>query len=135
MLTLAALALIAHCLLGTAAAGPLRNTSELPLPAWSAIAGARSTPSSATSAIDGDTVLVGANRAINVNNDRVDGVYIFQRATNGNWNYAGPLVEGQSGAPLLNGNLATVRISRRSPGVRTGRAGLGAERDDPARPA
>ena len=44
-------------------------------------------------------------------NDRVDGVYIFQRATNGNWNYAGPLVEGQSGAPLLNGNLATVQIS------------------------
>src|SRR4249920_1265517 len=61
-------------------------------------------------AIDGDTVMVPASRAINANNERIDGVYIFQRDTTGNWNYAGPLLEGLSGVTLLlNGNLATVQ--------------------------
>ena len=62
-------------------------------------------------AIDGDTVMVPASRAINADNERIDGVYIFQRDTAGNWNYAGPLLEGQSGGLLLNGNLATVQAS------------------------
>ena len=62
--------------------------------------------------IDGDTVMVPASRAINANNERIYGVYIFQRDTTGNWNYAGPLLEGQSGDKLLlNGNLATVQTS------------------------
>ena len=60
-------------------------------------------------AVDGDTLLVGANRAINA--DNVTGVYIFQRAANGDWNYSGPLVEGlpnSSMVVLLQGNLAVV---------------------------
>ena len=62
--------------------------------------------------IDGDTVMVPASRAINADNERIAGVYIFQRDTAGNWNYAGPLLEGQSGDKLLlNGNLATVQTS------------------------
>src|SRR5690349_18199847 len=59
-------------------------------------------------AIDGDFVLVAANRATNTSGGRTDGVYIFQRAADGAWNYGGALVEGQQGMPVLGGNVATV---------------------------
>ncbi len=109
LLTLAALALIAPACWARPLLVPPKHL-DLPLPPG-AQAGGPFDPDYRAAAIDGDTVFVAANRAITATNDRVNGVYIFQRAANGNWNYAGPLVEGQLGAPLLNGNLATVQFS------------------------
>ena len=98
LLTLAALVVHRACLLGPAAARAAQ-TPRTAAATWVATGGPFD-PNYAAPVIDGDTVLVAANRAINAMNDRIDGVYIFQRAANGNWNYAGPLVEGQSGAPI-----------------------------------
>ena len=39
-------------------------------------------------AIDSGTLLVSAQRSINAQNDRVDGVYIFERNADGRWAYA-----------------------------------------------
>ena len=129
VLTLAALAFIASaCWARPLLVAP--KHLELPLPANS---GAFD-PEYGTPAIDGNTVLVAANRAININNDRVAGVYIFQRATNGNWNYAGPLVEGLNGSPVAQRQPRHGPHLRRSPGVCTGGAGLVAGRDHSARP-
>jgi len=58
-------------------------------------------------AIDGGTVLVTASRPLNNDNERVDGVYIFERNAEGRWAYAGVLTEEWPGAVMLNGNLAT----------------------------
>jgi hypothetical protein len=59
-------------------------------------------------AIDGGTLLVQAQRAINIQNDRVHGVYIFERNAAGRWAYAGILTEQWPGAVLINGTVATV---------------------------
>ena len=77
LLTLAALAFIAPACWARPLLVPPKHL-ELPLPAGAQSPGPFD-PDSARPAIDGDTVLVAANRAINANNDRVDGVYIFQR--------------------------------------------------------
>ena len=68
-------------------------------------------PEYISTAIDGDTLLVAADRVINANGDHITGLYRFQRASNGDWSYAGPLVEGlpyTSMRVLLQGNLAVV---------------------------
>ena len=84
---------------------------QLPVPAGTRSGDPYYAPEFGVPAIDGDTVLVGARRAINANNDRIDGVYIFQRNADGNWNYAGPLFEGQRGRAWLNGSLAAVQLA------------------------
>ena len=84
---------------------------QLPVPAGTWSGDPYYAPEFGVPAIDGDTVLVGARRAINANNDRIDGVYIFQRNADGNWNYAGPLFEGQRGRAWLNGSLAAVQLA------------------------
>jgi hypothetical protein len=62
-------------------------------------------------AIDGDSLLVATGRFTSNFDDRVDGVFLFQRDAAGKWNYVKPLYEGAVyGFPLLNGNLATVQI-------------------------
>ncbi len=107
MLTIAALAFFAHaCWARPLLVAP--KHLELPLPPGAQPG--QFPPEFGPPAIDGDTVLVGARRAINTNNVYIDGVYIFQRAANGTWNYAGPLVEGNRGNPFLDGNLAAVHI-------------------------
>ncbi len=58
-------------------------------------------------AIDGGTMLVTAHRPLNDENERVDGVYIFERNAAGRWVYAGVLTEEWPGIVSLNGNLAT----------------------------
>ena len=60
-------------------------------------------------AIDEGTLLVYAARAINTQNDRVGGVYIFERNAAGRWAYAGILTEQWPGSPMLDGTVATVR--------------------------
>jgi hypothetical protein len=60
-------------------------------------------------AIDGDTLLTHAIRYSDNQGNRTEGVYLFQRAANGTWSYVKPLVEGVTGYPLVNGNLATVQ--------------------------
>jgi hypothetical protein len=59
-------------------------------------------------AIDGDVVLASAQRAINTNDDRINGVYIFQRAPDGRWNYSSPLTEGSQTLESVqfSGNVA-----------------------------
>jgi hypothetical protein len=61
-------------------------------------------------AIDGDTVLASANRPLNMDNERISGVYIFERAADGNWAYVGPLTEGSEfrAQVLMSGGVATV---------------------------
>jgi hypothetical protein len=62
-------------------------------------------------AIDGPTALVAAERAIDSANNRVIGVYVFERDAAGQWNYRGPLTEDPTltgGAPIIEGNLAAV---------------------------
>jgi hypothetical protein len=61
-------------------------------------------------AIDGDTLLVSANRPTDTDGGRVDGVYLFQRGADGTWRYVKALEEGQPGSGLVNGNLATVQV-------------------------
>ena len=58
-------------------------------------------------AIDGGRMLVYARRAINIQNDRVDGVYIFERNAAGRWAYAGVLTEQWPGDVMINGTVAT----------------------------
>lgn len=58
-------------------------------------------------AIDGGTLLVTAHRPLNDQNERVDGVYIFERNAEGRWAYSGVLTEEWPGIVMLNGNLAT----------------------------
>ncbi len=65
-------------------------------------------------AIDEGTLLVYANRAINAQNDRVGGVYIFERNAEGRWAYAGILTEQWPGSPMLDGTVATVRSGETS---------------------
>ena len=62
-------------------------------------------------AIDSGTMLVSGQRAINTQNDRVNGVYIFERNAAGRWAYAGVLTEQWPGAVMLNGTVATVRAA------------------------
>ena len=62
-------------------------------------------------AIDSGTMLVSGQRAINTQNDRIDGVYIFERNAAGRWAYAGVLTEQWPGAVMLNGTVATVRAA------------------------
>jgi len=64
-------------------------------------------------AIDGGTLLASAQRAINAQYDRVNGVYIFERNAAGRWIYAGVLTEQLPAeqwpvAVALNGTVATV---------------------------
>src|SRR6187401_2603721 len=64
-------------------------------------------------AIDGGTLLASAQRAINAQYDRVNGVYIFERNAAGRWIYAGVLTEQLPAeqwpvAVALNGTMATV---------------------------
>jgi hypothetical protein len=56
--------------------------------------------------IDGDTVMVAALQS--GSGDRVHTVNIFERASNGTWNYAGILTEGYVRSVGLDGNLAVV---------------------------
>ena len=67
-------------------------------------------PQFSSVAIDGDTVIAAAERAANANNDRVRGVYHFQRATNGSWNFTGTVSEGAQLPEFvqLGGDVATV---------------------------
>ena len=58
-------------------------------------------------AIDGGTLLVTAHRPLNDENERVDGVYVFERNAEDRWAYTGVLTEEWPGAVMLNGNLAT----------------------------
>jgi len=71
------------------------------------------TPSSPTTygypAIDGDTLLVQTMRYTGNDLERVEGVHLFERGANGVWSYVKPLMEGQNGYPLVNGNLATIQ--------------------------
>ena len=110
ILTLAALALIVPACWARPLLIPPKHL-EMPLPPGADLSQSRFAPNFGAPVIDGDTVLVPANRAINANNDRTDGVYIFERDATGHWNYAGPLREGFSLGALINGNLAMVRIS------------------------
>jgi hypothetical protein len=82
---------------------------QLPLPAEEGYPGQWG-PEYADVAIDGDTVLASARRTVNTAGDSTIGVYIFQRAASGTWNYAGALVEGLGTPPrvLLSGTVATV---------------------------
>jgi hypothetical protein len=61
-------------------------------------------------AIDGDTVIVAAERAANANNDRVRGVYYFQRASDGKWSFTGSVSEGAQVPEFvqLGGDVATI---------------------------
>ena len=67
-------------------------------------------PSYYSVAIDGDTVLASAQRVVNTNGDRVNGVYIFQRNANGAWKFAGVLTEGSQYLEQvwLDGDVAVV---------------------------
>ena len=60
-------------------------------------------------AIDGDTVMASALRSISLN-ERVNGVYIFQRAADGSWNFQAPLTEGAQFPEwvLFNQDIAVV---------------------------
>lgn len=82
---------------------------QMPLPAEEGYPGQWG-PEYGYMAIDGDTVLVSARRTLDTQGTTTVGVYIFQRAADGNWNYAGALVEGLQPFPLVhvNGNVATV---------------------------
>ncbi len=96
-------------------------------------------PSYHSVAIDGGTLLVGASRPINEQNDWVSGVYIFERNAAGRWAYAGVLTEQGSGDLKIGGSVATIRYSERgsNQGVRTRRDRLGAvgNHPDPVRPS
>ena len=50
-----------------------------------------------------------AQRSINAQNVRVNGVYIFERNADGRWAYAGVLTEQWPGDVMLNGTVATTR--------------------------
>ena len=84
-------------------------------------------PTYGSVAIDEGTLLVFATRAINAQNDRVSGVYIFERNAEGRWAYAGILTEQWPGSPMLDGTVATVRV-RGHQNFRTWRGGLGVDR-------
>jgi hypothetical protein len=62
-------------------------------------------------AIDNGTMLVSGQRVINIQDERVDGVYIFERNAAGRWAYAGVLTEQWPGAVTLNGTVATIRAA------------------------
>lgn len=68
-------------------------------------------PEYSSVAIDGNTVMASANRALNTDNDRINGVYIWQRDAGGHWNYSGPLTEGSPWPEnvVLGGDVAAVR--------------------------
>src|SRR4051812_3687143 len=70
----------------------------------------RGSTTSLAPSIDGDTLLVSANRPTDTDGGRVDGVHLFQRGTDGTWRYVRALEEGQAGTGLVNGNLATVQV-------------------------
>src|SRR4051812_45976586 len=57
-------------------------------------------------AIDGDTVLAPTRRHLS-GDQYAFAIHIFERASNGAWNYAGVLWEG-SGWPIIDGALAVV---------------------------
>ena len=80
-------------------------------------------------AIDSGTMLVSGQRAINTQNERIDGVYIFERNAAGRWAYAGILTEQWSGAVMLNGTVADDKLrGRHHQGFRTRRGGVGVDR-------
>ena len=60
-------------------------------------------------AIDGDTVMASAQRSISTS-ERVNGVYVFQRAADGRWNFQAPLTEGSQYPELENGSLYSKRF-------------------------
>jgi hypothetical protein len=63
-------------------------------------------------AIDGDTALVAAQRAIDTSNNRTQGVYVFERDAAGLWSYRGPLIEHTARAdhePAIAGTVAALR--------------------------
>lgn len=66
-------------------------------------------PNISSVAIDGDTVMASAQRSISTS-ERVNGVYIFQRAADGSWNFQAPLTEGSQfpESVLLNQDIAVV---------------------------
>ena len=59
--------------------------------------------------IDGDTLVV---TSYFVEGGRRERVHMYERASNGAWNYTGVLVDGPA-TVLLEGNLAVVSIDRR----------------------
>ena len=80
-------------------------------------------------AIDGGTLLVGASRPINEQNDWVSGVYIFERNAAGRWAYAGVLTEQWSGDADDQWHSRHHQVSAGdNQGLRTRRDGLGADR-------
>jgi hypothetical protein len=60
-------------------------------------------------AIDGDTLLVGAERSVSAG-ERRKGVHVFQRAADGSWSHQGPLFEGTFEEVYLSGNIAAVNV-------------------------
>ena len=66
-------------------------------------------PNISSVAIDGDTVMASAQRSISTS-ERVNGVYIFQRAADGSWNFQAPLTEGSQfpESVLFNQDIAVV---------------------------
>ncbi|HTU66441.1 MAG TPA: hypothetical protein VMF52_10870, partial [Steroidobacteraceae bacterium] len=62
-------------------------------------------------AIDGDSLLTGARRYTSTDGTQVEGVYLFQRNAGGTWTYVKPLMEGQTGYPLVNGDLAAIQVA------------------------
>ena len=53
--------------------------------------------------------MASAQRSISIS-ERINGVYIFQRAADGSWNFQAPLTEGAQfpESVLLNQNIAVV---------------------------
>jgi hypothetical protein len=104
ILTITALALATH---GAFARPALVTPIRLEVPPL-VVGGSRSTYGAV--AIDGDTLLVGAERSISAT-ERREGVHIFQRAADGSWSYQGPLFEGTTFSEVqLSGNIAAVNV-------------------------
>jgi len=63
-------------------------------------------------AIDGDTALVEGQRAIDTDNNRAEGVYVFERDAAEHWAYRYPLIEHTARGdhdPVIGGNVAALR--------------------------
>ena len=84
---------------------------QLPLPAAEAYPGQWG-PEYGDVAIDGDTVVVAARRTLDTSGSTTIGAYVFQRAADGKWNYAGALAEGLQSFPLVfvQGSVAAVGL-------------------------
>jgi hypothetical protein len=77
-------------------------------------------------AIDGNTALVAAQRAIDTANNRANGVYLFERDAAGHWSYRGPLSEEPDlarGSQAVGGNVAALSGNSRIVVYERGAAG------------